>query len=326
MFKYRNILKQAWKNTWQHKYLWFFGLFAALLGNTGELEVIWRSLSNNFDQGIFAGLQSFASTGIFSFGIIANIGRLFVTDPFSIFMVLIVLLFLLIISIFLIWLSVTSQAVLVNNTANILNDKKHSFSDGVAAGVKKFWPVLGLNLVLRAAIYIILVLISLPIISSLASGSLNQGGLLFLISFIIFIPLAIILSFIVKYSIAYVVLKGRGFTEALSAGWRLFLDNWLVSIEMALILFAINFLVGFILLWLALILAVPFLFIAAILSKIAIFVNFWSIFLFILVPVFILIILAGAILSTFQIVAWTNLFIELIGQGAVSKIVRVFGK
>ncbi len=37
MTLYRDILGQSLKSAWHNKYLWFFGLFAALLGNAGEL-------------------------------------------------------------------------------------------------------------------------------------------------------------------------------------------------------------------------------------------------------------------------------------------------
>ena len=65
-----------------------------------------------------------------------------------------------------------------------------------------------------------------------------------------------------KYAIAYVVIKGSGFVEAVKLGWQLFVKNWLVSLEMAFILFFINFAVGFGLLLLFLISAGPFLFLA----------------------------------------------------------------
>ena len=51
MFLYRDVLSQAWKNTWQNKYLWFFGLFAALLGGWGDLEIVFRGL-NGSEQGM----------------------------------------------------------------------------------------------------------------------------------------------------------------------------------------------------------------------------------------------------------------------------------
>jgi len=45
-----------------------------------------------------------------------------------------------------------------------------------------------------------------------------------------------------KYAIAYVVINKRQVSQAINQGWQLFKENWLVSLEMALILFFINIL------------------------------------------------------------------------------------
>ena len=82
MFLYRNILSQAWKITWRSKYLWFFGLFAALLGNGGELEIVFRGFDGDFKDSLFTGWQ-FWPEGFFNADTISNIGRLLINDPVS---------------------------------------------------------------------------------------------------------------------------------------------------------------------------------------------------------------------------------------------------
>jgi hypothetical protein len=51
MTLYRSIFRQAWAITWQYKYLWFFGFFAALLGNGGEYEILSKGLRGDMSQG-----------------------------------------------------------------------------------------------------------------------------------------------------------------------------------------------------------------------------------------------------------------------------------
>jgi hypothetical protein len=51
---YRPILKTAWKVLWRAKYLWFFGFFAVLFGNTGELNLAIQSC---IEIGDFNGMQ-----------------------------------------------------------------------------------------------------------------------------------------------------------------------------------------------------------------------------------------------------------------------------
>jgi len=326
MLLYRNILSQASRVTWRHKYLWFFGLFAALLGNGGEYEILIRSLSGDIGQGFFPSFRNIASTGIFSRNILTNIGQIIKNDPFSLVMLLIVGLIILFLVGFLVWMMIISQAALVNNSAAIITGKKSPvprIKEGVLAGIKNFWPVFGLNIIIKIIIYLAFILVGLPIIFSMVQTGRPIASFLYLILFLIFIPLAIALSFMIKYSIAYVVIKGSNFFQAISQGWSLFKRNWLVSIEMAFILFFINFLVGLGIILAVLILTIPFLFLALLFYNLFSLAGFWLIAFISLIILLFIIIVSGAALATFQISAWTGLFIELVSQGGISKIMRV---
>ncbi len=57
-------------------------------------------------------------------------------------------------------------------------------------------------------------------------------------------------SFIAKYAIIGVVLKDWRFSQALKLSWKLFTRNWLLSLEIAIVLFGIYFLATSFLLWL----------------------------------------------------------------------------
>lgn len=324
MFLYRNILKRALKLTWRFKYLWFFGLFAFLIDNGGEMEVMLRGFNFNMDDGLLASLKDFASTGVFSFSALSNLGSLLKSDPLTVFIGLAALLIMLVLGLFLLWLSVISQAAVVNNTANDIAGKDHNFQEGVQSGIKNFWPVFGLNIVLKIIVYLIFVLISLPVISSYVNDS--QTSMLFIALFMVFVPIAILLSFIFKYSIAFVVIKDEEFVDAIKHGWQLFVDNWLVSLEMAFILFFVDLLYYLLLFWAILILSIPFIFIFGLLSNLAILYNPGLLISFAILTVLLVVIISRAIISTFEISSWTGLFVELTGRGAVSKIVRVFGK
>ena len=143
-------------------------------------------------------------------------------------------------------------------------------------------------------------------------------------AFIIFLPIIIALAFIFKYAIAYRVIKGQKFAQAIRAGWDLFMANWLVSLEMALILFLVSFVVTILTALLWYILAVPAMFLAVLANYIAPATSFWLLYIFPRVLYFLIIAYVGSVLITFQISAWTGLFIELIGKGATSKLVRIF--
>jgi len=325
MYLYRTIISQSIKTTWRNKYLWFFGLFAALLGNSGEYQMLFHRF-DSVNEGLFPGFKKIIDTGIFSKSALINLRQLAVEEPFSLFIFASLMLIIIIVSAFLIWLSISSQAALVNNSARIKTSKHHNLKDGLEVGIKKFWPVFLLNIILKAIIYIIFLLLSLPVMASVMTQNFTKTGIIFIVSFLVYLPVAIVLSFIIKYSVAYVVVKGEKVINSLKMGWQLFVKNWLISLEMAFLLFFINFMVALILLLLMLVFSVPFLFIVLILVKAGLGLYTWAILVIAFIIYFFAVLLTGAFLSAFQINAWTSLFIELIGRGGVSKLHRVFGK
>ncbi|MCK5211261.1 hypothetical protein KAJ89_01020 [Candidatus Parcubacteria bacterium] len=325
MTLYRDILGQSLKSAWHNKYLWFFGLFAALLGNAGEFELLFRGF-NGKTNAFFPGLERLSETGIFSLQIFKSLAQLSRQDPFSLFLALGVLLLIVLVSLFLMWLAITSQVALVHSAGRMRANKKHNFKESLNVGTKKFWPVFGLNIVFRVAVYTLFIVLSLPIISSLGKVDLALSSSLYIVSFILFIPISIIFSFIIKYAIAFVVIKEVGFLRAITQGWKLFVKNWLVSLEMAFLLFFINFLVGAALILVFLIISIPFFFMALLFAKFAFIFNFWAMVMVATVVYIVFIVLTGSFLSAFQITSWTSLFVELVSRGGVSKLIRVFGK
>ncbi len=316
MSLYKTILSQAWKATWRHKYLWFFGLFAALVGAGGEYNVLFRGFSGDSEQQIFPGINKIAETGVFSGQTLVNIGEIMRNDPLSLLVLSMVFLAILIIIAFLIWLSVVSQAALVDNSAKHLTNKKADFKTGIAVGTEKFWPVLGLNLIVKFLVYLIFIMVGVLAVASVPWP-------IFTIAFIVSIIVALSLSFIIKYAVAYTVIKKNGFVESVKNGWRLFIDNWLISLEMAVILFFINLLVGLAVVLVVLTLTIPFMFLVMVVYQVSVIAGFWLMVALALLLLLGIIMLSGAALSVFQISSWTALFLRLIGKGGTSKIIRM---
>lgn len=324
MFLYRNILKKSLALTWRHKYLWFFGLFASLLSGAGRYNMSFSRMSKDWSSNYFANFARLVRTGVLNGDILSNIGLLFRQDPISTTIYLVFSLIIVVLSLFLLWLVIVSQIGLINNSAKIIKNnkkKKTTIKEGVEAGTKSFWPVLGLNLVINTLICFLAILIGLPLIFI----TIRSGGgieLLYFILFIIFIPIALILSFLLKYAICFIVIRGRSFINSIGDAWRLFVKNWLISIEMAFILFFIDILFVMVLGLVVLVLAIPYLFIAFGLSSLISLNLFWVMFVLGIVLAIFLVIVAGSMLTCFKLVAWTDLFINLTGRGGLSKIIR----
>ncbi|MDO8593275.1 MAG: hypothetical protein Q7R92_05990 [bacterium] len=317
---YRTILKQAWQLTWRNKYLWWFGIFAALLGNGGELEILFNNLGSNPAQALFPSWQRIAATGVFSPKTLTNIGVLLKNDTLNIIFVLLACIAALAIFLFLVWLVVVSQAALVNNSAAVIKQKKNNFRDGLNSGILNFWPVFSLNILVKAAVYLLLTAIAWPVFFFPGNSTAN---IFYIIALILLAPAAIILSFIMKYAIAYAVIGKFKAGQAVKQSWRLFKENWLISFEMAIILFVINLLVGLGIVLAILTLAVPFLFLGLILFYSFSAAGSWLVAILAFACFIAIVVLAGAALAVFQIASWTGLFLELDKKGGVSKLVRV---
>ena len=129
---------------------------------------------------------------------------------------------------------------------------------------------------------------------------------------------------LLKYSICYIVLQGRNFIDSIEDSWRLFINNWIISLEMGLILFAIQFLVTVALFIIILVLGIPFLFLALLFGGLAMPIS-WIMILTYIITSIMLVIFTGSIFTTFQISSWTGLFLELTKkQGVISKLARFF--
>lgn len=317
MSLYKSILKQSLHLTWHNKSLWFFGLFTAfLLGNGGEYEIIAKSFQNA-NESFFPNIQNIAEKGFFSFQTIENIGVIFKKDPAFILMIIAVGLIVLVLFLLLVWMIIISQIAIVDQAAKIIKSKTKlpevGIKNGLQVGIKKFWPIFYMNLISKSFVWIAFMLISLPIVS-LSTEFTLKNNLIYLILFIVLIPSVIVFSFIIKYAIAFLVIKNNNFFQSLKNSFMLFRENWLISIEMAFVLFFINlFVVGLGLAILIFALAIPFAVLMFIALKISINL-FWLTVTVGPILAILFIILIGSALSTFQISSWTGLFIRLISK------------
>lgn len=311
---YRQILKKAWQITKRFSYLWPLGILVAFLGNGGEYQTLIRQIGKVRNQAETAAVWS------------ANLNALLPELDLSFNNVLTVSLYLvlaLVIICFFIWLVISALGGLIKGIALASNDEKSGFTALIRLGAKKFWTLFGLNLIAKAIVYGVLILILTPLmIATFAKGLAGVNLLIIVLSFLIFVPLTIIVSLATKYGSAYAVLNEEKFWSAFLNGWRLFKANWLVSLEMALILFAINLLVGLGFILAALLIFSPFFFfgIAYTVEN----PDLLTTLMYISVSLLLLLSLAvGALLSVFQIGSWTLLYTRLTsGNKAYSKLVR----
>ncbi len=319
---YRKILNQAFLVSWQNKYLWFFGLFAALVGS-GGYEIVGQSLAANSDNILWA--KDFLNTGVISANTFGNIKNLAVSQPKDLLIIGMLLFVFLVVSAFLLWIATVSQTAIVAATKNIAADKDNSFNDNFKEGLNNFWPVFFINVFVKVAIFIVMLIINFPIIFGIFYGGDFSYGSLYVFSVVVFVPILILFSFMMKYVIAYIVVKGDNLSIAIKRGWHLFRANWIISIEAAFILFLISFFISMLAIIILSILILPAKF--AFYMAISYFGFYAGLVIMFISELFGFLVIIGfsSFNSVFQISAWTNLFIEISGRGGESKIERILG-
>lgn len=322
MFSYRALLKQSFLATWKYKHLWLFGLFAAIVAGSGSWE--YQLLTQNLNQNLIDGSYSFFSQFVTAVDLLKSfcLGfvELFKYDFWTILNAFTVLLLSLILMVTFIWLAVVSQSALVDDAKKILNTKKKevklSFRESLTKVSPYFLPVLGLNIIAKILVTFIFVIISLPLLLMAISDTWLLATV-YIILFVLFIPLSMALSLVIKYAIAYTVLEEKSFVASLNHAWKLFINNWLVSLEMAIILFIINFLASGVIIVILSLFLLPLLLLGFMIQASGL------VTLVILIAI-VVIALFGSALVTFQIISWTKLFLSLKEDYVVAKLERIF--
>lgn len=317
---YRKILKQAWKVTLQNKILWFLGFWVALMGNGGEYELFIKSLKQvSLDQISFNTLSGLFTTNFIIKGVFINFKNLFlVQSPLISFGFLVVLGGL-------IYLTITAQGALIDSIYHQVKKKhKVNLNKTWLKTKSKFWELLFTNLIFKGGGLIIAFSLAWPLVFLLRhiSGlSITSSGLI--VGIVFFAPMAILISFLVKYTLIYIIAKRKDPLSALISSLTLFKKNWLITIENALVLFLINLAVSIVTFVIVLILSFPIIAtISLIIYPLALPVGYYytviAWMMIILGPII------GGILAAFQYSSWTILFIKLTGKrGMHSKIARL---
>ncbi len=324
---YRPILKKAWQTIFKTKSLWFFGFFAALLGVGGEFEILSRLVANRtvVDQSIIGGMMDSINTGI-SLGLATggnlwgNIWYHITTSPFTVASIILVFVIIGLISLFFLWLAVVSEVGLIRNGSLAAKNKKASLNEGIEAGVKNFWSVASANILLNLALFIIFSLLGLVLMFASQNGT--WGIVYYYVLFIFAVLLVLSISFLARYQICYIVLKKYNFVESFKLAWKMINGNWLISLEMALLMFLV-YVIGMILNVVVVVFSICLPFIFLIYYPLG-----WAIafaWIVALVLMFAWFFWSTAVIISFQWTCWMMLFEQLDIKGGVSKIARVAG-
>jgi hypothetical protein len=302
---YRKVYLRSWqiiKNNW---YVLFFGLFVSALGLTGDFKVL-----SNLET------SDIVSTTLLDW---LNIFQTFATADMTwdkmptLVMLLGTFLFFAVILV----MAISSQGALIKATAN--GDKKNDKNNlvyNLQAGVEKFWPLFGMNVLNKLISFVFIVGVVVPIIYLLSfSQSASLINLIIaIIVFFVLIPLAVIISFVTRYGASYIILKNQSVTQAFFNAWRLFRVNWIISLENALALLVFTLVYTIALISALAFIITPFLILGYIVAQISA-LGFWLLLIVGSLAAILLFLAAVSFFGAYYTIVWTEVFIRLTSRG-----------
>lgn len=327
-YLYRPVVAKAWEVTKKFKTLWVLGLFAVLVSAGGEYEIITSAFNNDasdtFIGSLIVSFQSGWSEGsaLLQGDFWGNLSQLITSNIGGLLMSLFVFLLIIAIALCVIWLAVASQIALIKNAALAIKNKKSTLASGYAFAHANFWPVLGITAILKIVLFALVSLLAWEF-WSLTSWGL-AGDLIYICSFLIFVAATIVISFILKYQIFYLVLKKQKFAKAFNSAVDLFKNNWLISLEMGGIMFGFYIAATSVsILLLSIFAGIPLIIVPFYLTAIPVLIKMIvSVLAFLLAMATVL--LVSAMITVFQWSGWVALFDRLEGTDeTVSKLERV---
>jgi len=317
---YRHILADAWKTVRKNKALWLLGFFVSFLGNGGVYELLIQGTGRLGLDEDFGGLLSLGlMEGNQLNEALANAGAQ------NVVVFLLVALTVLGLAAVAIWVVISAQGGLITGARDAERGRKTAFGSLFAAGNEVAVPLFVLNALSRLAIMAFFYLLLSLTILYLADANL-WSSFSYLAGFILLIPLTLIIGFVTIYAACYVTLQRLPLIAAIESAVALFRRYWLISLETALALFAVNLLAAFGIAMATTIAAVVLLPILVGASFVQGGVLVGGVIALASLAAVILLAVVGGGLAAFQYAVWVHLFTKLHqrGHGGKSKIVRWF--
>lgn len=308
----------AFRTAWQEKRFWPISLLAGILVTAGSYDVMLNALANISSQGPFLAvstgsafvrsLSQPSATGLERFiGVVGGIEAI---------------LFLALALLFFAGISCIAQGALVYAIGAHRRGERSKLRDAFRVGADAFWPVVALNAMVFALVWILRFLVAFPLFLAL-DNTTTTTYLMYLASFIVFIPVAFCLAIMQVFALNAMILQGANLGDALRRGYVLLARNWVVVVETALLQALIS--IG---VWLAFLASFMFvmipIFAFIVTSALMQSVGLFTFSLLIGTLIFVVgAVVAAAFTVQLQYATWTHLFRALGEGGVVPKIHRV---
>ncbi len=298
---YRDTLRTAWHHAIQRPGLWIFGFFATLVfGASGELDRYLRFMNSIVTDGHLLNAKSWLD-GRWASVAVQLVSQLTAGNVSTWVLVVGSVLGGLLV----VFMMCISVGALIHSAKH----KTESFTIAFGAGLKH-WVQL---VVLFTSAYVLVAAVTLAMVTIVLAlfpdKSFENAQLaVVLVAGIVFVPLVIVASFLVRLAAMSIVLDGNHVGKALQHAWKLFARHWLVVLEMAIASFIVVGIANVIIVFGLLFIFLPYIVaISASGSDVALIrlsnTLFYGQWLYLAFSLF-----TASILSTWQWSAWTALF------------------
>ncbi len=319
---YKHAVANAWSATLNKRWLWPLAFFASFLGlsstfqiffdvmpqDTGVMVDITRTTSQDFLTANFVGW----SNGFYQI----PWTKVTISDIPLLAMVIILLFIILGLTV----IVVSAQGGLIHGLAATFSNKRSDFFTSFRAGLDRFWELFIVNFAYRLIYLFFLGAIIMPLLLIAAFAPAPWTLFWSVVIFFIALPTVIILDILARFTIMFVMLSKGTLNKSFNKAWKLFRENWLISIETSLLIFVLLFVL----------LLIVFIIYFLLLNAFILFVSsmtsnplFFQIGAFTgLVIAIIILVICFILFTTFQLGIWTEVFQRLNREPHFSKVHR----
>lgn len=248
---HRPILRQAWQSVWKHKRLWIFGVFAGVVNSGSVFQIVAHAFKS---EALHGGLRGYLEQSVAgATTIFAYVQKITLTSPARLTItVTCILLATLLLGV----LALCAQAELVGAIPAL--DRKKKTPSLFSRTLRELGKVLAIDLFFR----VVLILLSLGatvLFAVLAHPSATVSALVNFSVMIVFIPLALLTSYLSIFSVIETIAKKKSVGASIRASAEVLFRHWLPITEMTLLLFFVNAVFSGVVLAIVLLFAVPYL-------------------------------------------------------------------
>jgi len=247
---YLKTLSDTWRIIWKNKILWIYGVVLAV---SATVFITINQIGNK-------GTLNSTEVKVLEIEIRAFAERYWVG-------IIITAVAVLIIFCLIIWVSVISEIGLIHEANTAYRNDNVNLKRGWKKGREKFWQVVGLEILIGAVEFLVILMVRMPLSVLYRNGALAVAIPLTVFIILVLIPFLLIAFSVQILGIRKIIIDDKKIFQAILESYNLFIDYWKKIIITLLILISTVVVTAFLYTIVCLILLLPVAIIALIIAS-----------------------------------------------------------